>query len=129
MDGFDKQLRARQENDEALLEHAFASISDAVFGSRTADRFKTDAEKVKTAIDEILFYYRVSTREVPEEIQDLDEQLEYLCVRTALCAKTSPWKKDGIGTQSARCWARENPTGAWWRFCLRECSDMCTGMN
>ena len=76
MDGFDGQLRARQKNDEALLEHAFANISDAVFGSRTADRFKTDAEKVKNAIDEILVYYHVGTREVPEEIQDLDEQLE-----------------------------------------------------
>ena len=78
MGGFDGQLRARKKNDEALLEHAFANISDAVSGSRTADQFKTDAEKAKTAIDEILLYYRVGTREVPEEIQDLNEQIEYL---------------------------------------------------
>ena len=101
MDGFDEQLRARQENDEALLEHAFASISDAVFGSRTADRFKTDAEKVKTAIDEILFYYRVSTREVPEEIQDLDEQLEYLLRPHSIMRKNvtleKGWYRDSIG--------------------------------
>ena len=101
MDGFDGQLRARQKNDEALLEHAFANISDAVFGSRTADRFKTDAEKVKNAIDEILVYYHVGTREVPEEIQDLDEQLEYLLRPHSIMRKNvtleKGWYRDSIG--------------------------------
>lgn len=101
MDGFDGQLRARQNNDEALLEHAFANISDAVFGSRTADRFKTDAEKVKNAIDEILVYYHVGTREVPEEIQDLDEQLEYLLRPHSIMRKNvtleKGWYRDSIG--------------------------------
>lgn len=103
MDGFDKQLRARQENDEALLEHAFASISDAVFGSRTADRFKTDAEKVKTAIDEILFYYRVSTREVPRRSRIWTSSLSTSCVRTALCAKRHPGKRmvSGLNRRAA----------------------------
>lgn len=101
MDGFDGQLRARQKNDEALLEHAFANISDAVFGSRTADRFKTDAEKVKNAIDEILVYYHAATREVPEEIQDLDEQLEYLLRPHSIMRKNvtleKGWYRDSIG--------------------------------
>lgn len=101
MNGFDRQVRARQKNDEALLEHAFANISDAVFGSRTADRFKTDAEKVKNAIDEILVYYRVTTRDVPEEIQDLDEQLEYLLRPHNIMRKDvtleKGWYRDSIG--------------------------------
>ena len=101
MGGFDGQLRARKENDEALLEHAFANISDAVSGSRTADRFKTSAEKAKTAIDEILLYYRVGTREVPKEIQDLNEQIEYLMRPHSIMHKDvvleKGWYRDSIG--------------------------------
>ena len=101
MGGFDGQLRARKKNDEALLEHAFANISDAVSGSRTADQFKTDAEKAKTAIDEILLYYRVGTREVPEEIQDLNEQIEYLMGPHSIMHKNveleKGWYRDSIG--------------------------------
>ena len=44
MDGFDGQLRARQNNDEALLEHAFANISDAVFGSKRDCESKANAK-------------------------------------------------------------------------------------
>ena len=101
MEGFDEQLRMRKKNDDALLEHAFANISDAVFGSRTADQFKTDAEKAKNAIDEILFYYHVGTREVPEEIQDLNEQLEYLMRPHSIMRKSvtleKGWYRDAIG--------------------------------
>ena len=101
MGGFDGQLRARKKNDEALLEHAFANISDAVSGSRTADRFKTNAERAKTAIDEILFYYRAGTREVPKEIQGLNEQIEYLMRPHGIMRKSvtleKGWYRDSIG--------------------------------
>ena len=101
MGGFDGQLRARKKNDEALLEHAFANISDAVSGSRTADRFKTNAERAKTAIDEILFYYRAGTREVPKEIQGLNEQIEYLMRPHGIMRKNvtleKGWYRDSIG--------------------------------
>ena len=56
-------------------------------------------------MDEILRYYHVKSREVPESITDMNEQLEYLLRPYGIMRRTvnldSGWYKDAIGAMLA----------------------------
>ena len=80
MNWFEEQLRKRKENDEQLLETAFAQAAGIVYGQKTADAFLNERFIAKRAIDEILKYYHLSCVDIPEKITDSREQLAY-CLR------------------------------------------------
>ena len=77
MGWFDEQLRQRARSDQALFEDSFEDVARAVLGGRAAARLQ-DARRVsRQALDDILKYYRYKPVEVPEEIEDLEGQMEY----------------------------------------------------
>ena len=78
MGWFDEQIKERKQRDEETFEEAFASISDSVTGARVSATLADERSKAKNAIDEILAYYRIKTRDVPDTVKDPNEQLEYL---------------------------------------------------
>ena len=78
MGWFDEQIKQRRQADQDTFEEAFAGIADAVTGARVSSALADDRSRAKDAIDEILKYYHVKTREVPETIKDTNEQLEFL---------------------------------------------------
>lgn len=78
MGWFDEQIKERKKSDRDALEETFVGISDAVTGARVSAAIADEKGKAKDAIDEILRYYRVKTRTVPDAIKDANEQLEYL---------------------------------------------------
>lgn len=77
MGWFDEQIRQRKEHDDQMLEESFIRITDSVTGKRIADRFNDDRTVTQNAIDEILKFYHVKPREIPENIRDMNEQMEY----------------------------------------------------
>lgn len=77
MGWFDEQIRQRKENDERILEESFIRIADSVTGKRLADRLNDDRTVTGNAIEEILKFYHMKSEEIPENIQDMNEQLEY----------------------------------------------------
>lgn len=77
MGWFDEQIRQRKEHDDQMLEESFIRIADSVTGKRIADRLNDDRTVTKNAIDEILKFYHVKPREIPENIRDMNEQMEY----------------------------------------------------
>ena len=78
MGWFDEQIKQRKKTDDALFEEAFVGIADAVLGSRLSAAFKSDEAKAQGAIEEILKYYKVKAREVPDSVKGLEDRLEYL---------------------------------------------------
>ena len=78
MSWFDEQIRQRKENDDAVLSQAVYNITQAVSGEKAdftaADKRKTTAN----AIDEILKFYHLGSRDLPSAIKDTEDQLEYL---------------------------------------------------
>lgn len=78
MGWFDEQIRERIEKDDELFSDSFQAMADAISGERLSKAFNDQRIKTKDAIDEILKYYNIHSREVPEQIQDVNEQLEYL---------------------------------------------------
>ena len=104
MGWFDEQIRQRKLNDDCLFEEAFADIAGAVTGSKVYAALN-DFQKSKDAIEEILKFYHVRVSELPENIEDLNEQLEYLLRPHGIMRRTvildKGWYKDAIGAMLA----------------------------
>lgn len=79
MGWFDQQLKYRKQADEDNFSDAVKSIAGAVMGRRLSE-IADSGEIARSAIDEILKYYRLKSRsaEIPFTLKTLDEQLEYV---------------------------------------------------
>lgn len=101
MGWFDEQIKLRKKNDDAILEEAFADITDAVLGTKMSEAYKSDAAKADNAIDEILKYYKIKPVEVPENFRNLNDRLEYLLRPHGIMRRNisleKGWYKDSIG--------------------------------
>ena len=78
MGWFDEQIRQRRQRDREVFEEGMAAVAGAVLGRRLSAALNDDRQRAKDAIDEILKYYRVKSREVPDSIRDMNDQLEFL---------------------------------------------------
>ena len=80
MGWFDEQIRLRKQSDQEVFEDSIIRMASSVLGGRGVGAINDRRVITKAAIDKILNYYRFRPTEVPEDIDDLDEQLEY-CLR------------------------------------------------
>lgn len=101
MGWFDEQIKQRKRNDDAIFEEAFVGIADAVLGSKMSAAFVSNEEKAEGAIGEILKYYKVKPREVPDSVKGLSDRLEYLLRPHGIMRRNvnleKGWYKDAIG--------------------------------
>ena len=101
MGWFDEQIKQRKKNDEDLFSEAFVGIADAVLGSKMSAAFTNDEAKAQGAIEEILGYYHVKPREVPDSVKGLNDRLEYLLRPNGIMRRNvnleKGWYKDAIG--------------------------------
>ena len=80
MSWFDEQVRTRKESDRAAFEESVMKMTGAVMGGRVARALEEDRNAAADAIGEILKYYHIKNRELPEnvrEMKDIQEILEY----------------------------------------------------
>lgn len=101
MGWFDEQIKQRIQTDEDAFSEAFASMAGVVMG-RSMERFLSDdRQKTKSAIDEILKFYRVKSVELPNELKDINEQLEYLLRSSGVMRRMvhleGAWYRDAVG--------------------------------
>ena len=105
MGWFSEQINERKENDRRVLEEAYSELSDAVTGQKLSAVLAGKAEQSQNAIEEILKFYHVKSRELPDNIQDLNGQLEYLMRPHGIMRRTvhlqKGWYKDAIGAMLA----------------------------
>ncbi len=101
MGWFDEQIKERKKSDQDTFEETFVGISDAVTGARMSAALADEKGKAKDAIDEILRYYHVKTRTVPDAIKNTNEQLEYLMRPYGIMRRNvrleKGWYKDAFG--------------------------------
>lgn len=101
MGWFDNQIRQRKQSDDDLFSDSFVNIAGAVMGKKFTAALQDDRQKAKNAIDEILKYYHVKTRDVPDHIKDMEEQLEFLMRPYGIMRRTvrleKGWYKDASG--------------------------------
>jgi len=98
---FDEQVSARKLNDEREFEDAFLNIAGTVIGQKITDAFKDDRRIAKDAIDEILKFYRINPVEIPKNITEIEDQLEYVLRPKGIMRRnvklSEGWHKDAIG--------------------------------
>ena len=106
MGWFDEQIKQRKQNDDQLFEEAFVRIADAVLGTKMASAYQNDEAKASGEIGEILKYYKIKPREVPDTVKGLDDRLEYLLRPHGIMRRnvelTKGWYKDAVGAILAR---------------------------
>ena len=102
MGWFDEQIKLRKQSDDDAFADSFVKMAGAVMGEKVLASLNDDRIVAKNEIDEILKFYHVKSREVPDSIEDMNEQLEYLMES---CAARFIWKKAGIRMQLVPCWA------------------------
>ena len=101
MGWFDEQIKQRKQNDQDVFTDAFINIAGAVMGSRVSAALNDERQQMKNAFDEILRFYHINTKEIPDNITDRNEQLEYLLRPHGIMRRTvtlsKGWYKDAIG--------------------------------
>ena len=106
MGWFDEQIKQRKQSDDQLLEEAFVRIADAVLGTKMSAAYQSDEAKASGEIGEILRYYKIKPREVPDTVKGLDDRLEYLLRPNGIMRRNvqleKGWYRDAIGAMLAR---------------------------
>lgn len=100
MSWFGEQLEERKTKDNELFEGAFQDLSSVVMPSAGRQKMEDSIEESQSAIEAILKYLHVKIAEVPEEIKDLNDQIEYMLRPTGVMRRrvelTDTWYKDSI---------------------------------
>jgi len=106
MGWFDEQIKQRRQSDDQLFEEAFVRIADAVLGTKMSVAYQSDDAKASGEIGEILRYYRIRPREVPDTVKGLDDRLEYLLRPHGIMRRNvrleKGWYRDAIGALLGR---------------------------
>ena len=101
MGWFEEKISLRTLRDDEVIEDSFLEIAGAVMGKRLSDALNDERQKTKDAIDEILKYYHARSREVPDNIKDMNEVLEYLMRPYGIMRRNVEldpgWTKDAAG--------------------------------
>ena len=101
MGWFTEQIRQRAENDQNVLEDSFFRMASVVMDKWDANRLEDERLIAKEAIDEILRFYHQKPVEIPEQIKDVNEQLEYVLRPTGLMTREvelgEGWQNDAYG--------------------------------
>ena len=105
MGWFDEQIKQRKENDEEMIRDAISDIAGAVMGKRMASAAVSNSRMAESAIGDILKFYHIKSGEFPENIKDINEQLEYLLRPHGIMRRRvklkEDWYRDAIGAMLA----------------------------
>lgn len=102
MGWFDEQIRQRIENDDEMLADAFARMANLVSSEKIISSFAGNRQIAEEAIGDILKYYHVKAQEIPDQMKDINEVLEFLLRPSGIMRRTvrlsEGWYKDAVGT-------------------------------
>jgi len=102
VDWFDEQIRERIENDEDEFSRSFTNMASIIMGKSVfGDQWNDNRKRVESAIGQILKFYRVKAQDLPESLDNINEQLEFLLRPSGIMRRNvtleGNWYKDGIG--------------------------------
>ena len=97
----DDQIRQRKRGDQEQFEDSILRMASAVVGSQGAGAMASARIVTKEAVDDILKFYRISPVDIPAQITDPDEQLEYALrphgIMHRMVDLPEGWHKDSFG--------------------------------
>ena len=91
--------------DDEVFSDSFIKMAGAILGGKVYTALSDNKIQIKDSIDEILKFYHVKTREIPDSISDVNEQLEFLLRPYGIMRRTvsleKGWYRDAIGAMLA----------------------------
>ena len=101
MGWFDEQIKQRKQSDNEVFSDAFVNIAGAVMGKSLSAALNDKRTIAKNAIGEILKFHHIKPGDVPDNITDMNEQLEYMLRPHGIMRRTvklsKGWYKDAVG--------------------------------
>ena len=98
---FDDQIRQRIQSDEDMFEESFVRVAGAVLGNRVLDNMRDNRKMAEAALADILNYYHYKPVEVPEELSDAGERMDYVLRPLGLMTRDvkleDGWYRDAFG--------------------------------
>jgi NHLM bacteriocin system ABC transporter ATP-binding protein len=98
---FDEQIKQRKRSDDELFADSFIRIAGSVIGRRLSAALSDKRSAAKNEIDRILRFYHAKSGEIPENITDVNDQLEYLMRPHGIMHRkvelSKGWYKDAVG--------------------------------
>lgn len=105
MKSFDAEMKKRIVSDEKDFERSFYELSSVVMGEASLLRRMKASEKSRSAIVEVLNYFRLPVGEVPEGMTSLDDQLKYLLRPAGVMKRavqlSGAWWQDSVSVMLA----------------------------
>lgn len=107
MSWFDEQIKTRIKSDDQNFKNSFLELSSVITReSPYKFGFKDDKVHTKDVINKILKYYHCDPVEMDEEIEDINQRLEYLLRPSGIMRRninlTDTWYKDSVGALLAQ---------------------------
>ncbi len=101
MSRFDEQIEERKKREDELLTDAFQNISKAVAQHKIGDGFIAVGRDVKDAINQLLRYFNIKEKQMPQKLQSLEDKLDYLLSSSGVFYREvrleEGWYKDAMG--------------------------------
>ena len=101
MSWFDDQIHHRDASDQEVMEDSLLHIASAVLGRGKARKLQNKQTAAKDALEEILKYYNKKSAGIPDEITELEDQLEmYLQPHGLMWRRVElgeKWYRDSMG--------------------------------
>ncbi|MGN1099252.1 MAG: NHLP bacteriocin export ABC transporter permease/ATPase subunit [Christensenellales bacterium] len=100
MGWFEEQIKLRTEKDGEALDEALKNVSAMIEGKKR-QTFCDDREKIKSALDEILLFFGVRPRDIPRDVKEVNDQIEYSCRPHGIMYRSvkleKGWYRDAAG--------------------------------
>lgn len=101
-----EQIEERKQHDAFAFQESLFRVSDAVLGTSVANNFAEEYVRSENAIYEVLKYYRIKSKKIPEKITDFESQLNYLLQPHGIMRRQvvleKGWYNNAIGAMLAR---------------------------
>ncbi len=91
---YEEQIELRKSNDIQAFEDSCLRIADSVMGRSLSAALSSEREQATDAISQVLKYYHVKMREVPEKLTSIEEVLEYLLRPYGIMTRQVTLRKD-----------------------------------
>ncbi|MCR5672297.1 MAG: NHLP bacteriocin export ABC transporter permease/ATPase subunit [Lachnospiraceae bacterium] len=106
MGWFEEQITQRAKADDNEVTESCSAIAEAISGNRLAMSLNDDRSVAKDAIGEILEYHHVKAGDMPDDVDDMNEVLEYVMRPHGIMHRNvrldKGWYKDATGAMLGR---------------------------
>lgn len=91
---YDEQIKQRIRDDDEAFSNAFVGMASVILGDKIASAMENDRIKTKNAIEAVMKYYHVKAPELPDDIKDINDQLDYLLRPSGIMRRVVELKDD-----------------------------------